>query len=54
MADFTRQQEFKTSESRIPVDKTLKPGVYTFQLVVVDQSGNASKPAQVKVAVVKE
>lgn len=54
MADFTRQSEFKTREPRIPVDKTLPPGVYTFQLVVVDESGNVSKPVQVKVAVVKE
>ena len=54
MADFTQQQEFKTKESRIPVDNTLKPGVYIFQLVVVDQDGNASKPVQIKVVVVKE
>jgi len=54
MADFTRTREVTTKESRIPVDETLKPGVYTFQLVVVDQDGNASKPVQIKVAVVKE
>lgn len=54
MANFTRTREFKTRESRIPVDNTLPPGVYTFQLVVVDQDGNASKPVQIKVAVVKE
>lgn len=53
MADFTRQREFKTRDSRILVDRTLRPGVYTFQLVVIDESGNASRPVQIKVTVVR-
>jgi hypothetical protein len=53
MADFTRQREFKTREPQIAVDKTLPLGVHTFQLVVVDQSGNQSRPAQIRVVIAR-
>lgn len=53
MADFTRQRQFKTREAVLPVDKGLPPGIYTFQLVVADESGNQSKVAQVRVEVVR-
>lgn len=53
MADFTRQHVFRTREPVLIVDKGLQPGVHTFQLVVEDESGNRSKPVQVKVEIVR-
>ena len=52
MADFTRQRQFKTREATLVVDKGLSPGIHIFELVVVDESGNQSKAAQVRIEIV--
>ncbi len=38
----------------IDATKPLKPGAYTFQLVVTDDSGNASRPDSVRVVVLDD
>jgi hypothetical protein len=45
MAAFVPGQEIRSDAPIMVVDAGLKPGTYRFQLVVVDDSGNASAPA---------
>ena len=52
MADFTRQRQFNTREATLLVDKGLPLGIHTFELVVMDASGNQSKAAQVRIEIV--
>ncbi len=51
MADFTEKRQFTTREAVLQVDKGLPAGVHTFELVVMDDSGNRSKAAQVRVSI---
>jgi len=53
MVDFTRNRRVKSSQSSIRVDPGLKLGSYLFQLTVVDEDGNRSQPAKIRVDVVK-
>jgi len=45
MAVFVPGQEIRSDAPTLVVDGGLRPGSYRFQLVVVDDSGNASAPA---------
>ena len=40
---------FTTPEPKIVIDAGLRPGTYRFQLVVVGQSGQKSRPIEVSV-----
>lgn len=51
MARFVIGQPVTTDTPQVLVDAGLKAGRHRFQLVVVDGSGNASKPAEVVVQV---
>lgn len=53
MASFIQRRKYVTRASSLLVDGELGPGTYTFQLQVIDQNGNLSKPAQVKVEIVR-
>jgi hypothetical protein len=44
MTVFELQKAITTDKSRIEVTGILKPGIYRFQLVVVDDQDNASEP----------
>jgi len=52
MVDFTRQRRFKTTKASIRVDTGLKVGSYLFQLTVIDEHGNRSQPAKIRVDIV--
>ena len=54
MVDFTRTKRVETEEPAIKVDPGLKEGRYVFQLTVIDQDGNKSRPAQIKVEVKRD
>ena len=45
MVAFVPGREVRSEKPEVIVDAGLKPGGYRFQLVVVDDSGNASAPA---------
>ena len=45
---------FKTDKPAIDIDAGLKIGAYTFQLVVVNDRGQSSKPAEVVVNIVRD
>lgn len=47
-------QTHATTTPTIAVDAGLPPGTYRFRLVVVDDSGNQSAPAEVAVVVFRE
>jgi len=51
MVDFTRTKRIETREPAIKVDPGLKEGRYVFQLTVIDQDGNESRPARIQVEV---
>ena len=51
MADFSRRRRFTTRRPRIVVAGTLPVGRHRFQLVVEDENGNRSRPAQIDVIV---
>ena len=51
MASFRLNQPVTTREPRVAVDAGLPAGLYTFELVVTDASGNRSAPARVVVVV---
>ena len=51
MARFAINQTLVTREPRIVVDAGLRPGLHRFRLVVSDDAGNASRPAEVVVQV---
>ncbi len=54
MVDFTRTIRVETEEPVIKVDPGLKEGRYVFQLTVIDQDGNKSRPAQITVVVKRD
>ncbi len=54
MVDFIHNRNFKTRESILKVDAGLPVGVYTFCLVVENDSGKKSEAAQVKVKIVTD
>jgi hypothetical protein len=54
MVDFTRATRVETDEPVIKVDPGLKEGRYVFQLTVIDQAGNKSRPAQMKVEIKRD
>lgn len=55
MPEFFPEESISTEDAKVEVtinpDKPLKVGRYVFQLVVVDDSGNESLPAQQEVIV---
>jgi hypothetical protein len=53
MPDFRDRQKFKTSEPFIRVDAGLPVGRYQFQLTVVDDQGNSSKPALLNLEIIE-
>ena len=53
MASFVGRRRFVTRDPILRVDGDLGPGTYTFELQVIDRSGNLSKAAQVKVEIVR-
>ena len=52
MPVFEIQKAITTDTARIEVNGILKPGIYRFQLVVVNAQGNASAPIDRDIAVV--
>jgi len=52
MADFKQRRTFKSRGPQLKVDAGLPVGTYLFQLEVVDQNGNRSQAAQVRVKIV--
>ena len=52
MPIFELQKAITTDPSRIEVTEILKPGIYRFQLVVINAQGNASAPTAQEVTVV--
>ena len=54
MVDFTRTKRVESEEPTIKVDPGLKEGRYVFQLTVIDQGGNKSRPAQITVEVKRD
>ena len=53
MVDFVAKKSITTKEPMLTVDPGLPEGIYTFQLIVVDNSGNQSKPAEIEVTITK-
>jgi len=53
MANFLNKKRFKTKKSTISVAAGLPAGKYIFQLTVIDNDGNISQPAQLKVEIVR-
>jgi hypothetical protein len=53
MVSFARKRKYETRESVLRVDGDLEPGTYRFRLQVSDESGNLSKPAELKVEIVR-
>jgi hypothetical protein len=51
MPEFAVGKEVVSAAPMVSVDNPLRPGSYRFQLVVIDDSGNASAPAFVSVSV---
>lgn len=49
---FETNRPIETAQSTIVVDAGLAPGEHRFQLVVVDSSGNRSRPAELIVTIV--
>jgi hypothetical protein len=52
MPVFEPQQAITTEQSNISVDAGLAPGRYRFQLVVINDQGNASAPVEREVVIV--
>ena len=52
MVDFRDKKRFETKASLLKVDAGLPAGLYAFQLTVVDNNGNRSKPMRLNVEVV--
>ncbi len=52
VCSFKRKKRHITRKPLIKVTDDLKPGTYTFELRVKDDSGNVSTPARIKVRVV--
>ena len=53
MVDFQNSKRVETTEAIIKVDAGLPAGRYVFQLIVIDESGNKSKPARINLKVTK-
>lgn len=53
MVDFRDRQKIRTRKAVIRVDPGLPAGRYLFRLTVVDDQGNVSKPAPLKVEIVR-
>lgn len=51
MADFATRKKFTTVKPQLSVVGTLPVGKHTFQLVVVDDSGNVSRPVKAVVEI---
>lgn len=51
MTALTPGVPFETPDSRLAVDGGLVPGVWLFELIVVDNDGNESAPQQLAVQV---
>jgi len=51
MAVFKPREPVETREPTVRVDPGLRPGVYRFQLVVVNELGRASTPDVITVVV---
>jgi hypothetical protein len=54
MADFTQRKRTTTTRPQVTVAATLPLGEHIFQLTTVDAAGNTSKPARIKVTVVRD
>ncbi len=52
MANFVTSSRFETRDSSLSVDGGLPVGDHIFQLTVIDESGNKSKPAQMTVKII--
>jgi hypothetical protein len=50
---FTPNKPFATDQAAVEVDPGLAPGTYRFRLVVVNQRGQRSQPAEVAVTIVR-
>ncbi len=53
MSNFPHECKFVTDEPRLIVDSGLAIGTHVFELVVVDQAGNRSQPAIIRVEIIK-
>jgi hypothetical protein len=53
MVDFRSTRGVETTEATIEVDAGLPVGSYIFQLTVIDEHGNKSKPARVNLNITK-
>jgi len=53
MAKFRRNEPVETKEPFVKVENLLEPGIYRFQLVVVNDKGKQSPPAEQEVRIVK-
>jgi len=51
VAEFIPNKPIETKTPKVVVDAGLKPGRYQFQLVVVDDQGNSSKPSSIIVEI---
>lgn len=51
MAKFFPNKPVETRTPKVVVDAGLKPGRYRFELVVVDDQGNKSKPSSIIVEI---
>jgi hypothetical protein len=51
MADFQRTKVVRTKNPTVKVEAGLPPGKYRFQLIVTDNQGNQSRPAELVVEI---
>lgn len=54
MVQFVANEPHRSKVPQVVVENPLKPGKYRFSLVVVDDSRNASEPAELVVTVVEQ
>lgn len=53
MVDFRSISSVETSQAAIKVDAGLPVGKYIFQLTVIDERGNKSKPVRMKLEITR-
>jgi len=53
MVDFRSTRRVETAKAAIKVDAGLPVGNYVFQLTVIDENGNKSKPARVNLKITR-
>jgi len=53
MAKFTRNEPVETKEPFVKVENPFEPGIYRFRLIVVNDQGKQSPPAEQEVRIVK-